>query len=104
MGCVQVRENKQTGCYVATNGENIGTYPNLGDSVCDRYLWDAYWGFDSDKRSTGYPANVSERYHASPQYLASVNAVSVPDWNLSVALTLATLPIEFLLIKKLWSF
>lgn len=104
MGCVQVRENKQNGCYTAPNGENIGTYKNVNDSVCCRFLWDAYFGFDTDKRSTLYPAVVSERYHGSPDYMASVDAVSVPNWNLSIMLTLATLPLEFLLIKKIWNF
>lgn len=104
MGCVQVRKHKQNGCYTAPSGEAIGTYPNVSDSVCDRFLWDAYWGFNTDKRSANYPAVVSERYHTSPNYLASVNAVSVPNWSLSVVLTLATLPLEFLIIKKLWNF
>ena len=104
MGCVQVRQHQQTGCYVAPNGENIGIYANIGDSVHCRFMWDAYWGFDTDKRSASYPAAVGTKYHESANYVAAVNAVSVSNWGSTLALTLATVPIELFLIKKLWKF
>ena len=104
MGCVQQRQHQQTGCYVAPNGENIGIYASIGDSVHCRFMWDAYWGFDTDKRSTGYAEAVSTKYHESATYMAAVNAVGVSNWGSTLALTLATVPIELFLIKKLWKF
>jgi len=104
MGCVQQRQHLQNGCYVAPNGENIGTYASIANSVYCRYMWDAYWGFDTDKRSTGYAEVVGTKYHESAAYVAAVNAVSVSNWGTTVALTLATVPIELFLIKKLWKF
>lgn len=104
MGCVQVRQHLQSGCYVAPNGENIGIYKNVSDSIACRFLWDDYFGFDTDKHTLMYSPNVASKYHESPDYLRRVDAVRITNWNATLFLTMLSLPIEAYILYRLWNF
>lgn len=105
MNCVAVRPTTQTSC--TDNAESLGVYPDIYDSIIDRFMWDDYWGFDALRGDSSYITAVCSKYHTSPDYEGIVSSLgnSLPK---SVRLvSVAVFPLEiaapvfiYSLIKK----
>lgn len=102
MNCVSLRKNEQSGCRETESGEVLGVYSSLWNSCRDRYMWDDYWGIDDFKKSEDYPQKVSVRYHTSSSYAAAVSGVDTGRVQRVLLTWAAIVPLELLLVFKIF--
>lgn len=104
MGCVSVRPTNQIGCRSLPNGENLGKYASVEDSVSDRFTWDDYKGLKELRKSPAYPGEVNAQgYNASGLYSAAVHQVDDSD-NRSVCYALGAIPVIGLLLVPIMKY
>lgn len=93
MSCVSVRPTNQVGCRELPDGNTLGKYASVEESVLDRFAWDDWKGLQGLKRSPAYPAEVNvQGYNPSGIYAYSVHSVSGQDAR-SVCYALGAVPV-----------
>jgi hypothetical protein len=103
MNCVHTRETTQTSCREAQN-EVLGQYRSIDSSCADRFMWDAYWGFDADKRSPEYGQIVSSKYHTSDGYAPAVAAIDGSPVRTAVLAAILIVPVELFILFQIGKF
>lgn len=104
MGCVTVRQSNQIGCRTLPNGETLGKYRNVEDSVTDRFTWDDYKGIKGLRKSPAYPGEVNAQgYNPSGLYANAVHQVDGSD-NRTVCYALGAIPFLGLLLVPLMKY
>lgn len=104
MSRVRKRPTTQTGWRELADGNTLGSYANVTDSVRDRFMWDEYFNTSELRKDPGYPKRVAERYlQEKPGYLDSVDRLGGQDARTAglalVAVPLVGLTASAILIK-----
>lgn len=93
MSRVRTRPTTQSGWRQLSDGNTLGQYDNVTDSVRDRFMWDDYWNTSELRKDPGYPRRVAERYlQEKPEYLDSVDRLGGQDAR-TAGLALVAIPV-----------